>query len=247
MSGVKISALPPIITPALSDVFAVVQGGVTYKETFTQLASLFVSIASLPLSVTLGGTGLSSTTSGELLWSPTNNTIANLSTGTGVTDFITTPSSANLSAALTTKITPTSGLAVFGLNWATTTTTVSLNGAGTAPVYSSNTLRWTQIGKVVFAEYFLTGDGGAEGSGAGQIRLTLPVSVANNSGITYQGVLGQANNGTTDYYLVPRFNINSAVDLYYQGALNTVPVALTGDDQNNVSREINLKLCYEVA
>lgn len=55
--GVKISALPPIVTPALTDVFPVVQGGVTYKESGTQFASLFVSLASLPLAVNLGGTG----------------------------------------------------------------------------------------------------------------------------------------------------------------------------------------------
>lgn len=40
MAGVKISALPAIAAPALSDVFAVVQNGVTYKETVTQLQSL---------------------------------------------------------------------------------------------------------------------------------------------------------------------------------------------------------------
>ena len=39
--GVKISALPAIAVPALTDVFPVVQGGVTYKETMTQLKSLF--------------------------------------------------------------------------------------------------------------------------------------------------------------------------------------------------------------
>ncbi|HHF7354143.1 TPA: hypothetical protein ACPSKL_000173 [Legionella anisa] len=38
--GVKISALPPIVTPDLTDVFAVVQGGVTYKETVSQLLTL---------------------------------------------------------------------------------------------------------------------------------------------------------------------------------------------------------------
>jgi hypothetical protein len=41
--GIKISQLPPIITPALSDVFPVVQSGVTYKETFSQLSSLFAN------------------------------------------------------------------------------------------------------------------------------------------------------------------------------------------------------------
>jgi hypothetical protein len=51
--GVKISALPPVVTPALTDLFAVVQGGVTYKETGTQLSSLFaVTPVNLATSVT---------------------------------------------------------------------------------------------------------------------------------------------------------------------------------------------------
>ena len=37
--GVKISNLPAIVSPAASDVFPVVQSGVTYKETITQLAT----------------------------------------------------------------------------------------------------------------------------------------------------------------------------------------------------------------
>ncbi len=41
--GIKISALTPVITPALSDVFPIVQSGVTYKESFTQLTSLFAT------------------------------------------------------------------------------------------------------------------------------------------------------------------------------------------------------------
>ncbi len=41
--GIKISALTPVVTPALSDVFPIVQSGVTYKESFTQLTSLFAT------------------------------------------------------------------------------------------------------------------------------------------------------------------------------------------------------------
>jgi len=41
--GIKISSLPAIVTPALSDIFPVVQSGVTYKETGTQLSTLFAT------------------------------------------------------------------------------------------------------------------------------------------------------------------------------------------------------------
>ena len=41
--GIKISLLPSITTPEMSDIFAVVQSGVTYKESMTQLSSLFAT------------------------------------------------------------------------------------------------------------------------------------------------------------------------------------------------------------
>lgn len=44
MAGVKISNLPAIAVPAASDIFPVVQAGVTYKETITQLGTLLVPI-----------------------------------------------------------------------------------------------------------------------------------------------------------------------------------------------------------
>ncbi len=167
--------------------------------------------------------------------------------GTGVSTFLGTPSSANLMAALTDEISPTSGLAVFGLNWTTTTAVVTLNGAGTAPQYTTSNLRYCQIGKIVFVELYLTGDGGNEGSGAGQIRIAVPITRSNNAGVIYWGVYGEAVNGTTAYYLMPRFNIQTAVDLYYISALNVAPVAMTGADQNNTSREINMVFWYEAA
>lgn len=41
--GVKISQLPAVVTPALTDIFPIVQGGVTYHETVTQLVALLVA------------------------------------------------------------------------------------------------------------------------------------------------------------------------------------------------------------
>lgn len=43
--GVKISNLPSIVTPNLTDIFPVVQNGVTYKETCTQLSALLSSVS----------------------------------------------------------------------------------------------------------------------------------------------------------------------------------------------------------
>ncbi len=41
MAGIKISDLPAVVTPALTDVFPIDQGAVTYKESNQQLLSLF--------------------------------------------------------------------------------------------------------------------------------------------------------------------------------------------------------------
>jgi len=41
MAGIKISDLPAVATPALTDVFPIDQGAVTYKETAQQLLNLF--------------------------------------------------------------------------------------------------------------------------------------------------------------------------------------------------------------
>lgn len=41
MAGIKISDLPPVVTPDLTDVFPIDQGAVTYKESASQLLSLF--------------------------------------------------------------------------------------------------------------------------------------------------------------------------------------------------------------
>lgn len=43
--GIKISNLPPIVAPVMSDSFPVVQAGVTYKETITQLSTLLAAPA----------------------------------------------------------------------------------------------------------------------------------------------------------------------------------------------------------
>ncbi len=55
MADTKISALTAVVTPALSDVVAVVQGGVTKKETLTQVRTVMVPI------VLTGGADVSGT------------------------------------------------------------------------------------------------------------------------------------------------------------------------------------------
>lgn len=56
MPGIKISALPPIAAPALTDIFPVVQAGVTYKETVQQLTTLIGSSLTGTFVPVAGGT-----------------------------------------------------------------------------------------------------------------------------------------------------------------------------------------------
>lgn len=91
--GVSISNLPIIVTPTLSDIFPVVQSGVTYRESFTQLSSLFATsgansnITSLtglstPLSIAQGGTASATgdPTFASLTFSPTTQGIVGTTT-----------------------------------------------------------------------------------------------------------------------------------------------------------------------
>lgn len=45
MTGIVISSLPPIVTPALTDIYPTTQAGVTYKVTGAQLGTLFLPIS----------------------------------------------------------------------------------------------------------------------------------------------------------------------------------------------------------
>jgi hypothetical protein len=51
MAGIKISALPSIVTPLVTDYIPVSQGDVTYKETITQLATLITASSVNPADV----------------------------------------------------------------------------------------------------------------------------------------------------------------------------------------------------
>jgi len=65
MAGIKISALPAIPSAAFTDVGPFVQGGVTYKSSLTQIATLFGFSGGILLPVA-GGTGVSSPTAHTL-------------------------------------------------------------------------------------------------------------------------------------------------------------------------------------
>lgn len=130
--GVKISALPSVSVPALTDVFPIVQAGVTYKETCTQLAALIggsiapnvlgtanqvivtPGVGNVTLStpqdiattsnVTFGSVAFSPTTKG-IVGTPTNNNAASGFVGEFITSNIPLASATSLVNATAKDIT----------------------------------------------------------------------------------------------------------------------------------------------
>ena len=131
--------------------------------------------------------------------------------------------------------------------WADCTPTVTLvGGAGnTVPVYTTNTCRWMQIGKKVSLAVRLTGDGGNEGAGTGVLTLTLPVATgASISGLNRP--IGRMVNNATVSVLYGQLTASStALSLTYMATISTNPV-VTGAEQNNATRTIDIAMDYEV-
>jgi len=122
-----------------------------------------------------------------------------------------------------------------------------VGGAGnTVPVYTTNTGVYTRIGNVVYVDILLSGDGGAEGAGTGQITISLPIAAsALNSGAGI-GVSGAGLNSTSRQQLFPSISSGaSTASIFYWSAINTY-VPLTGADQNNTARSLALHFFYFV-
>ena len=99
MAGVRISALPAIAVPALTDLYPVVQSGVTYKETGTQLAAL---VLAQPLGAASATSIAFSSTTG-IIGTTTNDSAAAGSVG----QFISSNIVAGSAVALTSTVTAT--------------------------------------------------------------------------------------------------------------------------------------------
>ena len=69
--------------------------------------------------------------------------------------------------------------------WSTYTPTVTATGAGTPPQYTTNIGYYMQIGKIMFVEVKLSGDGGNEGSGVDQLQVAIPAASATGHHMGY--------------------------------------------------------------
>jgi len=129
----------------------------------------------------------------------------------------------------------------------TFTPTVTLVGGvgNTTPVYSTNSGRYIQVGKIIFVDVLLDGDGGAEGAGTGVINIALPTTASSNSLGNFFSI-GTNRNGTDENMLYGNINASSnTISISYFSAIANI-ADLTGVDQNNTTRFIRLKFFYEI-
>ena len=103
--GTKISNLPVIVTPALTDEFAVVQGNVTYRETITQLGTL---VALQNDDVTFSSITFDPTTNG-IVGTTTNDNAAATYVGEFITSAVTTVAITTATPTDVTSISLTAG------------------------------------------------------------------------------------------------------------------------------------------
>lgn len=132
------------------------------------------------------------------------------------------------------------------LAWANFTPTVTLVGGtgNTVPVYSTNAGRYIRVGNYVHAEVYLTGDGGAEGTGTGRVHIALPVAAsASQNGSDFP--CGTAVNGATFFIVTGEVAASgTTIGLAYFDTISTI-ASFTGANQNNATRTIRLSFSYE--
>lgn len=135
--------------------------------------------------------------------------------------------------------------------WSTFTPTVTLVGGSgnTVPVYTINSGRWCQIGKIVYCSVLLQGDGGAEGAGTGHINIALPVAAGTNIlGPYSHGPMGYFQDGavsTVPYLLFGSFTGGASTVALYKYLPTSYTIA-TGANQGNTTRSIVANFHYEV-
>ena len=191
--GVKISNLPAIAAPALSDIFPVVQAGVTYKETITQLSALLTASVGTALTrtndtnvtVTLGGSPNTALVNAASLTMGWTGLLAITRGGTGVGSVTIAPTansfagwdannnlSANNFLAGGTSITSAAGTTVltvastyYQIVTGSTTQTITMPVVSTLALYSPYRIDNTSSGNVT-----------VQSSGANTIQVMGPGS-----------------------------------------------------------------------
>lgn len=109
--------------------------------------------------------------------------------------------------------------------------------ANVVPVYSTNSGTYTRIGRLCFFNLLLSGDGGADGAGTGQVNISLPFT-SSSAQLSVRAVSGTAVNGANEVLLSILYAPSSGTISLFQGASDLI--AFPGSLQGNASRSISL-------
>lgn len=121
-------------------------------------------------------------------------------------------------------------------SWTPIVTLVGGSG-NVVPVYSTNSGTWTRVGRLVFFEILLSGDGGAEGAGTGVVNISLPFTTG-SAQLAVRNVCGTAVNGANETLLSLQFQPSSGTVELWQGASDLT--TFKGSNQSNTTRSIGL-------
>ena len=237
MAGIKISALPAIVAPAVGDVFPIVQAGVTYKETLTQLFTLYAT-TTFPLSLANGGTAAALTASNGGIVYSTGTTLAILAgTATAGQVLLSGSSSAPHWSTLTYPS---------AAGW--TNFTPTLTSAGTVPTFTTTQARYQKVGNVVFIEVLLQNTvGGTAGVGANAISMAAPVACNASSTLAIASCGSYTNNTVSQTLGVQMVGGTSVFSLAKGVSGGATRSTLNCADLNDAnSREITFKFFYEI-
>ena len=133
------------------------------------------------------------------------------------------------------------------MNFAPTPTLVGGSG-NTVPQYTTNSGRYSRVGKRVNCEIYLDGDGGNEGAGTGSMNLALPIQAGPNhpTGAICVGVYRNSS-GTPVYGILFGTIVPSSTTISLQKIAGGNLVAFNGSDQAGTTRFLRLSFSYEIA
>jgi len=203
-------------------------------STYSAVTTVTVSLDSGNLSASLSAVALGTDPSTKSIHPNSLRTVGVANGGTGAT----TASDARTNLGL-------GALATESGTWSTFTPTVTLNGAGTVPQFTTNTGYYSQVGKIVFVWVYLTGDGGNEGAGAGQLQIALPVAASANQ-TAHAIPAGVVQNSTASYVTFGTIAASASVVKLYAINGNSPISALTGAEMADSTRAIALQFFYHV-
>ena len=130
-------------------------------------------------------------------------------------------------------------------SWRSYTPLVMLVGAGNAPTYVTNSGRFLIVNNIVYCDVLLDGNGGTNGSGAGILNISLPVTPSPSRLAGFLDLGGYLVNNTAYQSLMATLTTGSPwASLSGWNAANAL-TSLTGADQNNSTRTIRAHFWYE--